>query len=456
MILGDLFNRFVERSPVTVMMRGAMEYALRPEDLDELFSETAERQYTRELLFSSVVDLTSLVVCRVRPSLHAAYKAFTASGEPFVSVKSLYNKINHMEPAVSSVLVEHSADRLLPVLKQMRAGHAPLLPGYHVKIVDGNHLAATEHRLKPLRSISEGALPGTALVVYDPQWDLILQTHLIEDGHAQERASLKELLNSVQANDVWVADRNFCTTAFLFGIANKPAFFIIRQHATNVRWRRVGRRIYIGRTDTGKVYAENVLFEQAGEDDLHGRRITLELDKPTRDGETEIHLFTNLPSSVKALDIADVYRKRWTIEVTFAVLEKEFDGEIKSLGTPRAALFAFCVALLAYNLLSCVKAGVRAGQPAEKKERKLSDYYVANEISSTYLGMMIAIPAVEWVVCQNITVKELAELLTELGTKVNMAAFSKHKRGPKKPVKKKPYNPKVAHVSTAKVLAGCQ
>ncbi len=51
-----------------------------------------------------------------------------------------------------------------------------------------------------------------------------------EDGHAQERSLLPEVLETVQAGDLWIGDRNFCTTGFIFGIESKQAFFLVRQH----------------------------------------------------------------------------------------------------------------------------------------------------------------------------------------------------------------------------------
>lgn len=66
-MLGAVFERFVQQSPVSVMMRGLMERIFEPEALDELFEATAQEQYTRELLFSSVVNLMSLVVCASIP-----------------------------------------------------------------------------------------------------------------------------------------------------------------------------------------------------------------------------------------------------------------------------------------------------------------------------------------------------------------------------------------------------
>ena len=53
-----------------------------------------------------------------------------------------------------------------------------------------------------------------------------------------------------------------------------------------------------------------------------------------------------------------MYRKRWTIETAFQELEATLDGEINTLGYPKAALFAFCVALVSYNLMSVIKAAL--------------------------------------------------------------------------------------------------
>ena len=90
MVLEEIFDPFVEETPVTVMFRALLERAFSPEELDELFDQTAERQYTRELLFSELVYLLLLVVCSVHPSVSAAYKVLAA--RLGVTKKSVYNK----------------------------------------------------------------------------------------------------------------------------------------------------------------------------------------------------------------------------------------------------------------------------------------------------------------------------------------------------------------------------
>ena len=66
-----------------------------------------------------------------------------------------------------------------------------LLPGYRIKIIDGNAIAATEHRLKPLRDINSAPLPGQSLVVLDPSLMLAVDVFPCVDGHAQERSSVR-------------------------------------------------------------------------------------------------------------------------------------------------------------------------------------------------------------------------------------------------------------------------
>jgi hypothetical protein len=94
MLSGPLFDRFVAKSPVSVMVRGTLEYALQPQQLDDLFARHSEHQYTRDLLFSSVVDLMSLVVSRTHASVHAAYQA--SPEDIAVSLTSVSNKSIHM------------------------------------------------------------------------------------------------------------------------------------------------------------------------------------------------------------------------------------------------------------------------------------------------------------------------------------------------------------------------
>jgi IS4 transposase len=452
MLLGDIFERFAQDCPLPVMVRGLLENTLTPRSVDELFESVAERQYTRTLLFSTVVDLMGLVVIGVRPAVNAAYHA--RAEMIGVSLKSVYNKLDHVEPNISAALVRTTARRLVEIVNATGGALPPLLPGYRVKILDGNHLASTEHRIKELRTIRAGALPGQALVVLDPSLMLAIDVILSEDGHAQERSLLDQVLETVSANDVWVDDRNFCTTGFLFGIARRKAFFVVRQHASTLHWEFAGKRRACGRIDTGKVFEQKVRLRNPDTDEVvFARRITVVLDKPTRDGDAEIHILSNLPAKdAKAKTIADLYRKRWTIETAFQELESTLNGEINTLGYPKAALFAFCLALVSYNMMSVVKASLRAVHGAQTIEEKVSAYYLADEVTMTSRGMMIAIPEDEWTVFHDLTPTEMATTLVDLARNVRLSLYPKQPRGPKKPKPLKQSGAKIKHVATAKLL----
>ena len=452
MLLNDVFERFVQDSPVSVMVRGLLENTLSPRFLDELFANAAELQYTRTLLFSSVVDLMGLVVNRIQPAVNSAYHARAKTIG--VSLKSVYNKLDNLETGISAAMVGTTAERLETVVTTMGGALPPLLPGYRIKILDGNHLAATEHRIKELRTIRAGALPGQALVVLDPSLMLVTDVVLCEDGHAQERSLLDQILEIVRAKDVWIDDRNFCTTGFLFGIARREAFFVVRQHAATLHWEFTGKKRACGRIETGKVFEQTVRLTNPDTGEiLFARRITVVLDKPTRDGDGEIHILTNLPKKVaRAKTVADLYRKRWTIETAFQELEATLNGEINTLGYPKAALFAFCVALVSYNLMSVIKAALRTVHGEQVVEEEISGYHLANEVTRTHDGMMIAIPEDEWVVFHELTPAEMGKVLVGLARNVELERYPKQPHGPKRPKPEKQSGAKIKHVATAKIL----
>jgi hypothetical protein len=227
----------------------------------------------------------------MQPSVGAAYKALQE--ELFVSQTAVYDKIDGIEPDVTAALVRYSASRLGPVILELGGQLPPLLPGYRTRIIDGNHLAATERRLAELRECKAGPLPGQALVVLDPA--LMLATHMIpcEDAHAQERSLFLQVLPLVTAGDLWIADRNFCTVGFLSGILQAGGFFIIRQHG-NFPIASSSALRSCGRCSTGEVFEQSVTF--LGEDGkpIELRRILVRLDKPTQDGDREIAVLTHV------------------------------------------------------------------------------------------------------------------------------------------------------------------
>jgi len=452
MLLDTIFAPFVKARPICVMARAVLERLWDAPRIDDLFARTAQQQYTRELLFSSLVQLMSEVVRGVHPTVHAAYQANKdAIG---VSTTALYNKLDRVETGVSAALVRDSAALAEPVVKALRASHPRWLPGYQIKVLDGNHLSSTEHRLKALRSTWAAPLPGQALVVLDQQRMLITDGVLHEDGHAQERRLIAQVLQHVKADALWIADRNFCPLGLMFGMARRGATFVVRQHG-QLQGELLGRPTRQGTPRSGPVYEQSMRVRDpdSGET-MRVRRITIKLKEPTRDGDTEIHILSNVPvQRASAAQLARLYGKRGSIETAFCEITTTLVCEINTLGYPKAALFAFCLALLAYNAVSLIKAALRSAHGRQKVNDEVSGYYLALEIGRTYDGMMIAIPAPHWALCTELSAKEFANALRELASSVNLSRYQKHPRGPKKIPPERTAYQNGKPVSTAKLLA---
>jgi hypothetical protein len=450
MLLNKVFEPFLKETPICVMARGVLQRILDPQHLDQLFTRTAQRQYTHELLFSALVDLMARVVLGQEPSVHAAYRKLEAQLP--VSDQAIYDKLQHVELPVSAALVRESARRVAPVIDTLRASVPALLPGYRVKFLDGNHLAATEHRLPELRLTWAAPLPGIALAVLDQEHLTVTDVLLTEDGHAQERSLLDAVYPLVRKGDVWVADRNFCTLGFLWEVMTRAGYFVLRQHG-NVQGELLGERTTKRRCPTGWAYEQRLQLRNERDEVIEVRRITVLLDTPTRDGDTEIHLLTNLPKKVAAIKVAEVYRKRWTIEGLFFEVAQTLSCEIDTLCYPKAALFAFCLGLLASNAVALLKAALRAAHGADAVSHQLSAYYLVLEIRQTYAGMMVAVPPEQWLVFQDFSDAQLARVLREIAGHVSLHRYRKTSRGPKKPPPQRRRYKNGEHIATSKVIA---
>jgi len=450
-MMNPVFKPFIEKSPISVMARGMLERVLNPDQLDEWFDVTAKEQYTRELLFSTTFELMSLVVQGSQPSIHAAFQASVP--EIGVSITSVYNKLNGIEPETSAELVRYAAGQVEPIILKLTGKQQQLLPGKRIKLLDGNCIEKSHHRIKELRSIGSGPLPGKSLVVYDPLLRLPIDVFPCEDGHAQERSLLKAVLETIEEDDVWIADRNFCVVDFTCGIQRRNAWFIIREHG-NYPIEITGKEKYIGKIETGSVFEQPIMIRNHAGEEYRLRRIRVKLKNITRDGDTDIFIITNLSkSAADAKMVARLYRDRWTIEIAFQHLAEYLNSEINTLGYPPATLFGFCVALVAYIIMSVVKAALSSVHGTDFIKKNVSGYYVANEIEGVYQGMMIVVGSEYWTVFRQMSAGDLVRLLKKLAGKVILAKYQKHPRGPKKPSPKRTVMKNKPHVSTARILA---
>jgi len=299
------------------------------------------------------------------------------------------------------------------------------------------------------------------------------------------------VLQTVQAGDLWIEDRNFCTTSILFGIDQRNAFFLVREHAKSLRWEPVSEFVYVGEIARGRVFEQQLRLRDEHGGELVVRRIRIDLNEPTRDGETVIHILTNLrPEQADALRVAEWYSDRWQVETAFQEMTVDLACEVSTLGYPKAALFAFATAVSCYNAFSVTKAALRAGAaelapcvptasepgiapatcrastcqpaasepdkltsvPARRAADELSTYYLADEIAGTWRGMMVVLPEDFWErKFAELTPPELARDLMDLARGADLSKYQKRPRSRKPSRRVSPRKPG-SHVSTARML----
>jgi hypothetical protein len=446
-MFSEILERFIKDSPVAVMVRALLENLLNADKIDHWFEGVRQTQYTKEILFSSIVGLMLQVVCKIRPSVHCAYPHAGIAA----SVVAVYDKLKNLEPTTAQGLVRHIAGEAETLISHIAGMNPPLLGGYRVKFLDGNCLEATDRRLKVLRGTRAGALPGKSLVVFDPALGIVLDVFPCEDGHAQERSLLSAVADTVQAEDLWVMDRNFCVVRWLFKIDQQSAFFVVRQHG-NTPYKPLKPLELISPSTTGDLYEQPVQITAPSGEKIEVRRVVVALNKPTRNGDKFVILLTNLPQAVDTLVIAELYRNRWGLETAFQKLESHLNSELNMLGYPKAALFGFCLALVAFNIYAIVMAALRATHRDQTINETVSEYYIAQEIATNTGGMLIAIPPIEWVVFAEASLIELGNMLLNIATHVDLKKYKKHPRGPKKPPMEKTQCRGHPHVSTAKLI----
>ena len=191
MVLPPSLDPFAEGAAPAVMTRLALDWMIQDTSIDPILEQFTDRQYNREFLLSHFVQVMVDVACGFRRSLRAAF--LKRKLDLIASVSAFYRKLGRLELAVSAAIVRETAGRA----RQLIAASEGLLPepiaGYKARVLDGNVLTGTDHRINELRSTLSAALPGKSLAIYEPASGLVRDVVLEENAHAQERSLLDQI-----------------------------------------------------------------------------------------------------------------------------------------------------------------------------------------------------------------------------------------------------------------------
>lgn len=461
-----MVDRFAKAAPVAVMVKGVLEHVLSDENLDTVFENHSSRQYVRKLGFAACFWLMADVVTKAKPSIHAAFQAEKEHLK--VSVQSVYNKLNHLELSTLENLVSTTASNMIACGREMRVLQPPLIPGYDCRILDGNVLAGTEHRIKELRRTNAAALPGRSVSFYNFQYRMIDDVVLDKNGHAQDKSQIDAVITRIKPGECIIADAGFCTQKMMLGISRSKAYFVLRK-PRNTAVELLGKRKKVGRSDTGILYEQKGILHCKSQGVVAVRVIALERFKPTSNGTTKIVFLTNLPEEVTAIQVAQAYRRRWTIENTFQDVTQVIQSEVSTLGYPSSALFGFAVGCVIQNVLALVEHALQksAKKPGAgkfrspkstvpsrgSKDKHLSRYKIALEIRTVIPGMDIAIEPQYWVKsCGTLSSKEMAQWLLHIAKNAKLEDYETYPWTPKSKQPPRASGNRGNHIATSEIL----
>jgi hypothetical protein len=449
MILPAILDPFAKGAAPAVMTRLALDWMIEGSSINRLLEGAAEGQYDREFLLSHFVEVLGDVACGFRPSPRAAFLRRQLQG--IASIRAFYAKLARMELPVSEAIVRETGARARRLVEAAGGLIGEPIPGYAARIIDGNILTGTDHRIEVTRGTRSAALPGMSLAIYEPASGVVREVILEENAHAQERSLFDRI--AIAAGQLWIMDRNFCVRSLLDRIATAGAHFLARWHSSALPYEELEPLRSVGRVPGGEVFEQMIRADgPRGEAGLARlRRIVLRLDEPTRDGEAEIALITDLPPEVSAEACCRAYRGRWAIERHFQRLTDLLHCEVPTLGYPRAALFAFCMSVVAGNALAILLGNLRAAH-GEDLTAELSEHALVQDIAEVYPGMMIAAPPPLWPSPSGLATAELVGLLRELAANVPVHRMLRSPRGPKRKKKPATSGRRIHHVATKKLL----
>jgi hypothetical protein len=291
---------------------------------------------------------------------------------------------------------------------------------------------------------------------------------LDENGHAQDRSQIDAVITRVKPGECIVANAGFCTQKMMLGISQQGAYFVLRK-PSNTAVELVGKPEKIGTIDTGILLEQKGLLNCTNKEVVEVRVITIERFKPASSGKMKIVILTNLPEDVTAVQVAQAYRHRWTIENTFQDMAQVIESEVSSLGYPPCALFGFIVGCVIQNVMALVEHALQksAKKPRRKKSRSpkstvpsqgkkdkhLSRYKIALQIKTVIAGMDIAIEPTYWIqTCGSLSSNEMAQWLLEIAANANLQDYEKYPWSPKKKQPPRKSGNRGNHIATSQIL----
>jgi hypothetical protein len=257
--------------------------------------------------------------------------------------------------------------------------------GRHVKLADGTTVSMPDteanQEVYPQSSTQEEGLgfPIARLVVL-----LSLATAMVggmaigpySGKETGEMALMRELLGQLEPGDILLTDRYFCSYFMIALLLLTGVDFVSRLHQARKTDIRRGQRL--GKHDYQVVWTrpakpdwmDQALYEQMPES-LTLRQVEVKVHEPGFRVES-LTVVTTLTDAKKYTrdDIAELYHKRWLVELDIAAIKVTLGMDVLRCKTPEMVRKEIWTCLLAYNLIR--KTMLQAAMRNKLSPRQLS------------------------------------------------------------------------------------
>ncbi|WP_175968665.1 type II toxin-antitoxin system Phd/YefM family antitoxin [Burkholderia sp. BCC0322] len=440
-MMRTIVERFVEQSPMTIMARLVLQCALHDDWIDMVVDadEEPDDESIRETLFALAVDAIAAIAAQAHtpasPMPHGVPgHASSASG---AAVAALHDGMSRWRAGWGRALVRDSVDLLLPVAAARADERGRTLGGMRLRVLDGAGAGCAPGRAgcdcgracdDPARDAAPGLTSARVMPVYDPELAMIVDLLPVERGRSHERAFVGALLETVRPGELWMIDGRFDIDAIVSGWPRRGGAFVLRDDGGAAACRPLGGWRDAGRLDGGDVREQAV--GMAGDGEAAGTLRRIEWRGHGLDGApgATVTVLTNLPvEPFDACQVMQLARRRWHDALPFS-LDSVLGGALFGSVPARASLLASGIAALAYNAFSVMTRVVGDALGLDERDAERVPSQIADGVTATYAGMMIALPPDWWRRYDQLPAATLGQIVRMLAVHVDPRSERRRRR----------------------------
>ena len=353
------------RLPLAASTLHILDYVVDPTFIASLYDQHRGRSYEKIISFADVIHLLADSLVLDGQSAHRTFQQAKDDGILQVSVRSVYDKIGNTPLQLSAALLTNGTVRLRALLPDSLAEPVPIsLAAFTPLAFDGKKIKQVARRLGALRKVRGQVVGGKILVAEDVRTGLAVAMEAHPDGEASDLTLVPGLLTRTRAvvggPRLWIGDRLFCDLIHLALLGADGDHFVVRYNAKVGFHADAGKPKKTGINSRGQAYTEEWGWLGGPKDSrrLYVRRITVH-----RPGDEDILVVTDLidGETYPAVDILDMYLRRWGIERLFQKITEVFHLQALVSSQENGTVFQAALCLLLYNITIVVRAYVAEG-----------------------------------------------------------------------------------------------